>query len=131
MADGIEIDVSEVVALAAAFAAAPAKVSKDIRGVLQKGALNIKNDLNSQAAASTHFKGMAGSVTYDTRELQRGIEAEIGPDKGRRGGPLGNLFFFGGANGGGGTGDLDAPLRAEEPRFMKALGDVGEKALGL
>ena len=47
----------------------------------------------------------------------------------QRGGALGNLFFFGGANGGGGTGDLDGPLYDEEPRYLSALSKITEGLL--
>ncbi|MDM8084744.1 hypothetical protein QUV83_08215 [Cellulomonas cellasea] len=127
---GFEIDTSELNSLIAALAAAPARVSTEIRSVVQKGSLNIKNDLNEQAAKSRHFRGMAGSVTYETTEGPRGITSTIGPDKDRRGGALGNIFFFGGVIGGGGTGDIDKPVREEEPRMLKALGDVAERLLG-
>ena len=125
----VSVGSADLASLIAALAKAPDEVTKAARGVLQKGALNIKNALNQQAANSPHFKGMAGSVTYDTEIRRHSITAEIGPDKERRGGALGNLFFFGGANGGGGTGDLDAPLREEEPRMVKFLDEAMGKLL--
>lgn len=117
----VSVGSADLTSLIAALAKAPDEATEAARGVLQKGALNIKNALNQQASESLHFKGMAGSVTYETEIRRHSITAEIGPDKDRRGGALGNLFFFGGANGGGGTGDLDAPLREEEPRMVKFL----------
>ena len=99
-------------------------VPQEVRKVIAEGAANVRDDLNDQAAASRHFKGMAGSVTYDMKGNAYFSEAEIGPDKGRTGGALGNIFFFGGANGGGGTGDLDGALRREGPRLTSAMGDV-------
>lgn len=117
---------------------APDRAFEPVRAVLQRGALNIKNDLNKQAANSRHFRRLAGSVTYETQIRRNSIDAEIGPDKSKvmpskRPGPgtsgnLANIFFFGGANGGGGTGDLDGPVDAEEPRMManieKVMGDL-------
>ena len=124
----VSVGSADLTSLIAALAKAPDEATDAARGVLQKGALNIKNALNQQAAGSRHFKGMAGSVTYDTEIHRHSITAEIGPDKDRRGGALGNLFFFGGANGGG-TGDLDAPLREEEPRMAKFLDEAMGKLL--
>ena len=120
----ISIDAHEVRELAADFTRVPGELSRHAIPVLSRGALNIKNALNQQAADSLHFKGMAGSVTYDTEIRRHSITAEIGPDKDRRGGALGDLFFFGGANGGGGTGDIDAPLREEEPKMVKFLDEA-------
>ena len=125
----VSVGSSDLSSLIAALAKAPDEATDAARGVLQKGALNVKRALNQQAANSPHFRGMAGSVTYDMEIRRHSITAEIGPDKDRRGGALGNLFFFGGANGGGGTGDLDAPLREEEPRMVKFLDEAMEKLL--
>ena len=125
----VSVGSADLTSLIAALAKAPDEATDAARGVLQKGALNVKRALNQQAANSPHFRGMAGSVTYDMEIRRHSITAEIGPDKDRRGGALGNLFFFGGANGGGGTGDLDAPLREEEPRMVKFLDEAMEKLL--
>ena len=125
----VSVGSADLTSLIAALAKAPDEATDAARGVLQKGALNVKRALNQQAANSPHFRGMAGSVTYDMEIRRHSITAEIGPDKDRRGGALGNLFFFGGANGGGGTGDLDAPLREEEPKMVKFLDEAMGKLL--
>lgn len=125
----VSVGSADLSSLIAALAKAPDEATRAARAVVQKGALNVKDALNKQAYDSLHFKGMGGSVTFDTKVSPRSITAEIGPDKERRGGALGNLFFFGGANGGGGTGDLDAPLREEEPRMSKFLGEAMEGLL--
>lgn len=104
-------------------------VPQEVRKEIVKGAKNVQDDLNGQAAASKHFKGMAGSVTYEMKGNAHFSEAEVGPDKGRTGGALGNIFFFGGANGGGGTGDLDGALRREEPRLTAAVSDIFRSVL--
>ena len=117
---------------------APGRAVKPLDAVVEKAALNIKNDLAEQAAGSQHFKRLAPAITYDRVNRIGSLGAEIGPDKsksvpGKRKGPgtsgnLGNIFFFGGANGGGGKGDLDGPVDAEEPRMMenieKVMGDL-------
>ena len=103
---------------------APRQVLDGAEKVLERGALNVKNDLNEQASGSRHFHGMAGSVSYDRSWSLGGLSFEVGPDKGRRGGALGNLFFFGGANGGGGTGDLDGALSREAPKLESAMGQI-------
>jgi len=127
VSDGVSIDTSELQSLAVEFGKASAKLLPAVDKVAQKAAQNIKDDLNAQAAGSS-FRGMAGSVTYDRAFSRGSVGYEVGPDKDRRGGALGNIFFFGTSRGGG-TGDLDAPLREEEPRFIKALGDLAEDSL--
>ena len=114
-------DMSEVQRLAVDLGRVSAGLVDDVDRVAKRAAQNIKDDLTAQASGSRHFKGMAGSFSYDRHYGRSAVGYEIGPDKGRRGGALGNIFFFGGSHGGGGTGDLDAPLAAEGPRFVKAL----------
>ena len=125
----VSVGSADLTSLIAALAKAPDEATEAARGVLQKGALNVKRALNQQAADSLHFKGMAGTVTYDTEIRRHSITAEIGPDMHKRGGTLGHIFFLGGANGGGGTGDLDAPLREEEPKMVKFLDEAMGKLL--
>lgn len=129
MSDGVSIDTSELQTLAADFGKASAGLLKDVDKVAKKAAQNIKDDLSAQAAASTHFRGMAGSISYERAYGLGSVGYEVGPDKDRRGGALGNIFFFGVPEGGGGTGDLDAPLAAEGPRFVKALSELAEDRL--
>lgn len=118
-------DFSELRELSADFGRATSGVLDEVDKTVKKAAQNLKEDYRSQAEASS-FRGMSRSFSYD-RLLRIGkVSYEVGPDKSRTGGPLGNLFFFGGAHGGGGTGDLDGPLADEEPRLTSALGDILE-----
>lgn len=94
---------------------------EDVDPVMKKGATVIKDAMNADLAASRHFKGAAGSVTYDRRFSVGVVGYEIGPDKGRRGGALANIAYFGGSNGGGGTVDVDGPMNAEVPVIMSEL----------
>lgn len=102
---------------------------KDVDEVLKKGAQNIKTEMQADVSASEHFKGMAGSISYDSHYLPGRARYVIGPDKSRRGGALGNIYYFGTSRGGG-SGDIDKPLRSEEPRTMDALGKLAEKWAG-
>lgn len=111
------------------LAAASKAAVSEVDPVMKKGAQNIKDAMNADLAASRHFKGAAGSVTYDSRYSVGVVGYEIGPDKGRRGGALANIAYFGGSNGGGGTVDVDGPLQAEAPVIESQLGDVIERLL--
>jgi hypothetical protein len=102
---------------------------KDVDAVLKKGAQNIKNEMQADASGSAHFKGMAGSITYDSHYLPGKVRYEIGPDKYKRGGALGNIYYFGTSRGGG-SGDIDKPLRSEEPRTVSALEALAERWAG-
>jgi len=130
MADSISADFAEVHKLAADFGRASAKALPLVDAVVKKGAGNVKNEMIADARASRHFRGMAGSISYDSALGLRPVAYVVGPDKDRRGGALGNIAYFGGAHGGGGTLDINKPLASEAPRMIKALEDVAEGLLG-
>lgn len=119
----ITADTSEAHALAVDLdrAATSAIGLTGIVAATEIAARAVKDDYTAQASASTHFRGMAGSFSYDRHHRLGAVEFEVGPDKSRRGGALGNIFFFGAPNGGGGTGDLDAPLDAAGADMERAL----------
>lgn len=102
---------------------------KDVDEVLKKGVHNIKTEMQADASGSKHFKGMAGSITYESHYLPGRARWVVGPDKSRRGGALGNIYYFGTSRGGG-TGDIEKPLRSEEPRTMAALAALATRWAG-
>jgi hypothetical protein len=112
----------DLTALVADLGRIPTALYKVTAETVEKGALDLKDQLNANLAASTHFRGAAGSVTYDGTISLGSIGFEVGPDKGRRGGALGNVAFFGTSRGGG-TVDLDGAV--------KSIGDRTERVLGL
>lgn len=129
----IEIDASEVSGLVARLASVPARAVPAIEAVTHKAANNIKTGLAADAQSSGHYKYFAGSITYDrTFSSPVAIEYEVGPDKDRRQGALGNILYFGTSRNGPQL-DFEAPIRAEEPRFLTALreaaGETVERAL--
>lgn len=93
---------------------------EDVDEVITKAAVNVKSEMIADVSKSRHFRGMAGSITYEHHNTRGVIRREVGPDKGRRGGALGNIYYFGTSRGGG-TGDIEKPLNTEEPRLMSAM----------
>lgn len=102
------------------------------RAIVQKGALNVKNQakVNVQKTAPIRHAHAHTAINYDTTIKATTIEAEIGYDKDKRPGRLGNLLEFGG------RGDHSPPhrdlalaLEAEEPRFEAAVSALAEKLL--
>lgn len=113
-----------VLKLDEATSAAPEETTK----VVAKGALNIKSSARSRISGHPHAPAYPSSITYDMRQGFRGAEAEIGPDKERRQGALGNVLEYGTTN--------NAPLphirpAADEelPRFEQAMTDLGARLL--
>ena len=131
---GAQFDTSEVRAFAARLSEAGKATQKQVRGVVEKGAINIKNQMRSEASGSSHFGQVAPTINYDIRVVGAFgggiVEAEIGPNKARRAARIANIGYFGGANGGGNTlPDPQGALDAEAPNLEKWLGDAAEGAL--
>lgn len=105
------------------------EVKAEARGVLQKGALNIKRQMQAEASATRHYN-FAHRITYETKDTAGGVEAEIGPETGGVA-SLAGIAYFGGVNGGGGTiADPQGALDAEAPNVEKYLLAVVDKAFG-
>lgn len=126
----LSFNTDEVAKVADILAHAADAAPGGVRAVVQKGALNIKTDARRRISGHRRFPAYPASITYDTEFTRLGAAAEIGPDKGKRQGALGNILEYGTTN--------NAPMphmrpaaEAEEPRFVKALEDVAVKALEL
>lgn len=96
--------------------------------VVAKGALNIKNDARRRLGSLAHAPAYPSSITYDTFSGLRGPGAEIGPDKSRRQGALGNLIEYGSVNNPPHP-HMAPAAEAEAPRFAKAMEDLAAKPL--
>lgn len=119
------IDDRELQTLITDLGKIPHRVLPDVDAILKKGANNIKESLKADAAKSRHFSRIAPTISYDSAYKIGSAEYEIGPDKQRgEAAKLANIAYFGGANGGGGTLDLDGPLHAEEGPLMGHLGKL-------
>lgn len=128
MADGIEITVTGLTELARDLAEADDVAVREVRQVVSRGALNIKQEWQRRWSGIGHAPHIPRAVTYDTRFSGDSAEAEIGPDKGRRQGALGNILEFGTSKNAPIPGGLPA-LQHEEPKFVRALEDAGGKVL--
>ena len=101
---------------------------EQVRTVVQVGSANIKRDWRASASGLAHAPAYPYSITYDTVEGRDSVRGEIGPDKDKAQGSLGNLLEFGSVhnephNDGGNA------LLAEEPRFVAALEDLAGREL--
>lgn len=97
-----------------------------VRAVVAKGALNIKNGARERISGLAHAPAYPYSITYETRATATSAEAEIGPDKARPQGPLGNLLEYGSINNA--PRPHHRPAADEElPKFEKYLEDLATK----
>jgi hypothetical protein len=114
--------------LAASLEVAGDRLPLTIRPVVQKASLNIKKDAQERIGRGPYLPMYGRSISYDTEETGTSVTSEIGPDKDRAQGPLGNLLEYG-------TGDtapiphLGPALDAEEPAFLRYLEEAVAKAI--
>ena len=124
MADRFTIDTSELNKLSTDLGRIPAKAVPDVESVLKKGADVLKTNMAAEFAKSPHFKRVGAAVSYERRGFATEIAYEIGPEIGRGAGSLGGIAVDGGANGGGGSVNVDQLLEPEAAVIEKHLRDV-------
>lgn len=124
----LDIDSPDLLRLLHDLGEARAGVVPAVKSVVTRGALNIKTDAKANAPDPHDAKLYRSSITYDVDETGDEVTAEIGPDKERKQGALGNLFEFGGKRGAAKP-HLIPAWEAEEPKFVAQLGIVAEELL--
>jgi hypothetical protein len=128
MAD-VTVDISQLAALAADLRRHSRETPSKLVPVVSRGALQIKRDWQRAWSGLAHAPALPAAVTYDVKVGARTVEAEIGPDKGRRQGALGNIIEFGTSNNAPIPGGAPA-LRNEEPKFLTAVEKIAGGILG-
>jgi hypothetical protein len=98
-------------------------VVDETKKVVKRGANNIKRDTQAKWAGARYAPSLAAAVSYDVTSGGTSVKAEIGPDKSKRQGALGNIYEYG-VPGTAPQPALSPALDAEEPRFVKALEDL-------
>lgn len=119
-------DGGDASSLAAELLRVAAVAPAEARKVVAKGLLNIKADARRRIGRPTHAPAYPSSITYDL--FTGAIGGEVGPDKTRRQGALGNLLEYGSVHNPphphmGPAGD------AEKPRFERAMEDLAGGSL--
>lgn len=131
MPDGFTIDTSEARTLAVDLGRIPARAIPDAEAVLKKGAEELKKGMTAEFEKSNSFttkSGRAPRISYDRSGFAREIAYEVGPEMHGHG-ALAHIAVDGGANGGGGSVDIDSLLEPEAKQVEKFLGDVLEGLL--
>lgn len=100
----------------------------EARKVVQRGAFNIKRDARRFASGIAHAPAYPYSIGYDTWTTGTTVRAEIGPDKDRRQGALGNILEYGTVNNPP-YAHLGPALDIEGPKFVDAVERLGVDAL--
>ncbi len=99
---GTFVDATEIDRLAVDLGNAPVTAGRYLRAAVDKNAHDIRDTWREKATGLAHAPAFPYSITYDV-EVFRGfgssvIQAEIGPDKERNQGALGNLIEYGSVN---------------------------------
>ena len=126
--DRIDVDSAQLDELIDDFDTLPPRVTAGARRRVERGALNVKNAWKRRWTGHDFIPHLPDAVSYDVHEHGDVISAEVGPDKTKRQGPLGNIIEFGTVNSAPIPGGVPA-LGEEEPRYVNAMADLAEKAL--
>lgn len=136
MPDHIEVDFTEVMKLADDFDKVAVGLTKLIPKAVKASAQRIKNRSQAAVRGRRHFAQAAGAISYDLLGYMgfgaTAVDAEIGYDKTRRAGGLGNLIEYGAPNSGNQLspgGELQAALEAEEDEFVIEVEAAVAKAM--
>jgi hypothetical protein len=125
-------DFSELMTLAADLEQGGEAISGNVRKAVQVTSHKIKEDAKASVRGRKGLGHAANAITYDTTESRDGVEAEIGYDKGRGAGKLGNLIEFGAPNSGNQLSpshDLGNALLKNEDDFVHGLEKAVDDAL--
>lgn len=116
-------DTSELAALRTEMVGAARATTAAVRPVVAHGAVNIKKDWRDRWSGLAHARALPFAISYDLHTVNSVVVAEIGPDKDRPQGALGNLIEFGSVNNAPLPGGAPA-LDAEAAGFEAAVANV-------
>lgn len=114
--------------LAADLDRAAEEMPDEARKVVVRGCVNIKADWRRRWSGLAHAPAIPRAITYDVAVSGSVITGEVGPDKAKRQGALGNLLEFGSVKNAPIPGGAPA-LEAETPRYIKALEDLAARLI--
>jgi hypothetical protein len=131
MADGMSFDFSELDKLAADLGEVPKNIGPFVRKATEVSARKVRDGWRDNARGLAHAPAFPSSITYDLKggNAVRGsqIDADIGPDKGRAQGALGNLIEYGSVNNPP-QGLGQKALQANQEDFVTGLGRAEDDA---
>lgn len=104
------------------------EVVSTVKAVVVRGALNVKRDAVQLISGHPRSRHYPQSISYEVEVDAARVSAEIGPDKSRTQGALGNILEYGTSKNAP-LPHLGPALLAEEPRYVKALADEVARSL--
>jgi hypothetical protein len=122
----IEFDASDLNRLAVQIGKQEVRAAAGMYAVGKKAAQNVKDGMAADARGIKHAPAFPDSISYSVFPAGlRTIGFEIGPDKDRPQGALGNILYFGTSNNAP-VRDIGKALREETPNTEKALQALGD-----
>ena len=135
MADGFTVDMSEVNQLAADLGEVPNTAGRFMRSAVEVSARNVKDEAARSVSGRKGLGHAARAIDYELKTLQAFgvslVDAEIGYNRSRGAGKLGNLIEFGAPgsyNNLAPTSDLQKALDATQADFESGLSKALEDA---
>ena len=130
--DAFTVDMTAVNRFAADLGGVGARIRPTMKATVTKGALNVKNAAKQailDQSRQAYVKQYPYSITYDLKVVGDVVSAEIGPDKDKPQGALGNLLEYGTPSNGGPYPHLNPALDAEEENTVTWLAKAAEDAV--
>lgn len=135
MTDSFAVDDSELQQFAADLGEVGANAGRYVRAAVEVSARHVKDGWREETEGILGARGFPSTIGYDVKTFQgfgaSVVQAEIGPDKERGQGALGNLIEYGGDTRGGldsNRGVGEAELERVQDDFEKGLGKALEDA---
>lgn len=123
----VSFDGHELVALTKDLERAAAIALAAAAKVVTKAAVNIKTDARQRVAGLAHAPRYPYSIGFDQVYVTRtGAQTEVGPDKDKTQGPLGNILEYGTKKNPPHP-HMGPAGEAEEPKFARAMEDLAAK----
>lgn len=123
-----EFDFSELEVLAVDLGEVAAKSGKPFRQAVEVSARKVKDTARGKVSGRKHFKQAAAALDYEMQGFQgfgsTVVQAEVGYDKDRPTGKLGNLVEFGAPRSGNDLqpgGELQDALHENQDDFQKGI----------
>jgi hypothetical protein len=89
------VDVIGLNVVVADLEAFPARLAVNLEKAVKVTSQKVRDDARNRIKGHKYLPAYPYSITYDTKVTAEGVEGEIGPDKGRPQGPLGNIIEYG------------------------------------
>src|SRR5690242_10717124 len=119
----MEADLSELRQLEADLGKIPGRAVRPLTDVVDKSGQRVRRQLRSDARGIAHAPYFPASITHEVKVKVGEIGVEVGPDKGKKQGALGNILYFGTSKNGPVL-DINAPADAEGKKLEKAAADA-------